>query len=149
MNEIDRLLHDDLMERMRRSREARTSPDATTTFRMDPERARELFEAGKRESDMEHALAELNVRIETLHDSVDTLATSVAPLVKAHSDRQAVRAWLKGHWGTVAAVVALAGALLAMAANLDKILGEAPIADADDDAVVEDGEPDGLAGPGF
>jgi hypothetical protein len=36
-----------------------------------------------------------------------------------------------------------------MAANIDKILGEAPIADADDDAVVEDGEPDGLAGPGL
>jgi hypothetical protein len=45
---------------------------------MDPARARELFEAGKRESDMEHALAELSGRIETLHDSVDALAANTA-----------------------------------------------------------------------
>ncbi|MHC4895443.1 MAG: hypothetical protein ACYTFV_19320 [Planctomycetota bacterium] len=50
MSDIDEVLHADLMAALRRSREARTSPDALTTFRMNPEQARELLSGSRRSS---------------------------------------------------------------------------------------------------
>jgi hypothetical protein len=143
VSDIDEVLHADLMAALRRSREARTSPDALTTFRMNPEQARELFEAGKRESALEHKVA-------ALRSDLDDLTEKVTPLLQAHSAKLAVRSFVRINWVAATALVALLATLLGILANLDRLVGQAPIADADDDEAVVDGEePDGLAGPDF